>query len=684
MTSIAATRDLFEAATRPALRKLSVRDLDVAARPEALTREWLVTNGLGGYAAGTVGGAPTRRYHGLLVAALPAPYGRRMLLTDLEAEAVLSDGRLVSLMEPDGGLLTEFHLDTGLPVWRFEHERFTLEKRVLLPYLQNTVHVTFRLVDGDERLPLRLGLVVHNRSHDAPVNTPLPMPFVLERAKLGHELSVRDLPCLRLALLGSAAPFIDERRNLAQRVYAIEQSRGYETHGVPWTVGYFKAEVTRTQPVTLIASTEPWEIVAALQPEDALRAELERRSRKVAAAVPAAQHDLGAELVIAADQFIVKPVARARDTARLEATGDEGRTVIAGYHWFTDWGRDTMISLEGLTLVTGREADAAHILRTFAHSLRSGLLPNLFPEGEHQGVYHTADATLWMFHALDRYLERTNDRALLDALLPRLVEIAEQHLRGTRFGIGVDAADGLLRQGAEGYQLTWMDAKVGDWVVTPRRGKAVEINALWYNALRLLERWLRDNSLVAEADRWRAQSVRTRESFNRRFWNPRTQHLYDVVDGESGDDSSCRPNQVFAISLPNAVLDETRWQPVLAAVREKLLTPFGLRTLAPGEPNYQSRYDGDIFSRDAAYHQGTVWAWLIGAFVDAWLRAYPGDTKTARGFLDAFSGHLSDACFGTISEIFDADPPYAPRGCVAQAWSVAEVLRSWVKVRTLT
>jgi glycogen debranching enzyme len=681
MASIANSREHLDGTTTSEVRKLAVKDLDPGARREALAREWLVTNGLGGYAAGTVGGAPARRYHGLLVAALPAPYGRRMLLTDLEAEAVLPDGRRVSLTEPNGGLLAEFRLDTGLPVWRFEHDFFTLEKRVLLPYLQNTVHVTFRLIRCGAPLPLRLGVVVHNRSHDAPVNTPLPTPFALERAKLGHELSIRGQPHLRLALLGSAAPFIDERRNLAQRVYAIEQSRGYETHGAPWTLGHFKAEVTSTEPLTLIASTEPWEIVAALQPEDALRAELERRTRRVATAVPAARRELGAELVIAADQFVVKPSARARDAARLEAAGDEARTVIAGYHWFTDWGRDTMISLEGLALVTGRDAEAAHILRTFAHSLRDGLLPNLFPEGERQGRYHAADAALWMFHAVDRYVAKTGDRSLLEALLPRLVDVAEHHLRGTRFGIGVDTADGLLRQGAEGYQLTWMDAKVGDWVVTPRRGKAVEINALWYNALRLLERWLRDSELDAEADRWRAHAERTQESFNRRFWNPHTRHLYDVVDGDAGDDASCRPNQVFAISLPNAVLAETHWQPVIAAVREKLLTPFGLRTLAPGEPDYQPRYDGHVPTRNATYHQGAVWAWLIGAFVDAWLRVYPGDRETARGFLDAFSGHLSTACLGTISDIFDAEPPYAPRGCVAQAWSVAEVLRSWVKVR---
>jgi len=401
----------------------------------------------------------------------------------------------------------------------------------------------------------------------------------------------------------------------------------------------------------------------------------------VRAAVEAARAGLGAELVLAADQFIVKPVSRSADAARSAAAGVEGRTVIAGYHWFTDWGRDTMISLEGLTLITGREDEAANVLRTFAHSLRDGLLPNLFPEGEREGLYHTADATLWLFHAIDRYLARTNDRPLLEALLKSLVDVAEHHVRGTRFNIGVDEADSLLRQGAEGYQLTWMDAKVGDWVVTPRRGKAVEINALWYNALCVLVDWLRATGDGEGAERWVAVARRTRESFNRRFWNEAAGCLYDVVDGENGDDASCRPNQVLAISLPHAVLDEQRWQPTLDVVRAKLLTPFGLRSLSPDSADYQARYDGDIHSRDAAYHQGTVWAWLIGPFVDAWVKVHPSDRDTARGFLSAFSEHLSEAGTGSISEIFDADAPYAPRGCIAQAWSVAEVLRAWVKTR---
>jgi predicted glycogen debranching enzyme len=339
-----------------------------------------------------------------------------------------------------------------------------------------------------------------------------------------------------------------------------------------------------------------------------------------------------------------------------------------------------MISLEGLTLCTGRTADAGYILRTFAQHVRDGLIPNLFPEHGAEGLYHTADATLWYFHALKRYLDSTGDRGTLRHLLPKLKDIIEHHLGGTRFGIGVDPADGLLRQGAEGYQLTWMDAKVGDWVVTPRRGKAVEICALWYNALRLLEEWVREEEGDAAARPLAAHAEKAKESFNRRFWYEPGGYLYDVLDGPDGKhDHALRPNQVFAIALDYPVLDPARWRPVLRVVREKLLTPVGLRSLAPGEPDYKPKYFGDLRTRDAAYHQGTVWAWLIGPFVDAWVRAYPDDRAGAAALLAGFRRHMSEACVGSISEIFDAEPPYTPRGCIAQAWSVAEVLRGLVK-----
>jgi len=295
-------------------------------------------------------------------------------------------------------------------------------------------------------------------------------------------------------------------------------------------------------------------------------------------------------------------------------------------------------------------------------------------------LYHTADATLWFFHALNQYLQRVDDEHLLEQLIPSLLDIVGHHLRGTRFNIHVDPKDGLLVQGQEGYQLTWMDAKVDDWVVTPRRGKAVEINALWYNTLRLLEGWLRRYDRTDEADGIAAHAEKAKHSFNQRFWNPDSGFLFDVIDGENGrPDPCCRPNQIFAISLEHPVLDPSRWESVVKVVKDRLLTPVGLRSLAPGEKNYKPRYDGDLRSRDAAYHQGTVWAWLIGPFIDAWLRVHPNDVKTAQGFLKGLLEHLNHACVGSISEIFDAEAPYTPRGCCAQAWSVAEVLRSYAK-----
>ncbi|MDB4934498.1 MAG: glycogen debranching protein, partial [Labilithrix sp.] len=290
---------------------------------------------------------------------------------------------------------------------------------------------------------------------------------------------------------------------------------------------------------------------------------------------------------------------------------------------------------------------------------------------------HTADATLWFFHAIDRYLAATSDRMTLQLLLPKLKEIFEKHMQGTRFGIHVDPKDGLLSQGQDGYQLTWMDAKVDDWVVTPRRGKAVELNALFYNALRLLARWLGEEEGDSAAQAATAAADRVHASFNQRFWYPEGGHLYDVLDGPDGkNDPALRPNQIFAISLPHPVLDETRWRPVIGVVERELVTPVGLRSLARNHPDYKPRYDGDLRSRDAAYHQGTVWSWLVGPWVDAWLKVHPGKEEEAGKFLAGFGPHLGEAGLGSISEVFDAEPPYTPRGCVAQAWGVAEVLRA--------
>jgi predicted glycogen debranching enzyme len=661
----------------------------------ALTREWLVTNGLGGYAAGTVSGIPTRRYHGLLVAALPAPVGRILMLCQACEVLRLPDGTivrlgggpstaesLVALAAPGSGHLCEFRLEAGLPVWRYEVAGYGLEKRVLLAHRQNTAYLLYRLTSGAGLVRLEIHPTVHFRPHDAPVSSPLGTPFVLQAVEGRYELSSAwpALPPLRLALAGANPTFTVAGRRIAGVHYFTEERRGYEAYGDLWCPGYFGADLMAEEEAALTASTEPWEAIAALGAREARAAELERRERLVAAADPRLREGIGAELVLAADSFVVTP-GRPEDAARAHAAGDEAWSIIAGYPWFTDWGRDTMISLEGLTLLTGRHLEAGYILRTFARHVRDGLVPNLFPEGDREGLYHTADATLWYFHALSRYLAATGDRLTLSLLLPVLLDVVDHHLRGTRFGIAVDPADGLLRQGEEGYQLTWMDAKVGDWVVTPRRGKAVEINALWYNALCLLAGWVRQErgeddpaaaSLAGHAER-------ARQSFNRRFWHAAGGYLYDVVDGPAGDDASCRPNQVFALALPHPVLDREHWPPVLATIEERLLTPVGLRSLAPGSPDYKPTYDGDLRARDAAYHQGTVWAWLIGPFVDAWLRVHPGDATAARRFLAGFVPHLGEACLGSISEIFDAEEPWTPRGCVAQAWSVAEVLRCWLK-----
>ena len=673
----------------PVVRRVSWLTAPAARAEQMLDREWLVTNGLGGYASSSVGGVPTRGYHGLLIAALPAPLGRLLLLGPVLERVGLVDGRTVCLGNvehptqrlklEDSWHLEEFALEEGLPVWRYEVHGAILERRLWMPHCLNTVIVRYRLLRGAGSVRLELQPGLHFRSYDAPVDTPLSSHFDVKIDSARVEVSAGgDLPVLRMTALGEGARFASDARILPEVFRRVEQARGYAACGAMHCPGTFTVELTADEPATFLATCESWETLHALPPDQSAQAEHERRERLLVQAPPNLRTGVAAELVLAADQFIVFPAGRKEESTRLRAGGDEARTIIAGYHWFTDWGRDTMISLEGLTLTTGRHAEAGYILRMFAHHVRDGLIPNYFPDGKNDGVYHTADATLWLFHALDRYVKISHDGETLHLLLPKLREIVEHHLRGTRFGIGVDPADGLLRQGAAGYQLTWMDAKVGDWVVTPRRGKAVEINALWFNALCLLRSWLEAEKCPTAGD-LTPHIERARRSFNERFWNPAKGCLFDVVDGEKGDDDACRPNQVLAFSLTHPVLEPRHWRPVLEVVRSKLLTPVGLRSLSPDHPAYQSRYDGNLRMRDAAYHQGTVWTWLIGPFVDAWLKVYPEDWAGARDLLAGLEPHLSEAGVGSISEIFDAEEPFTPRGCIAQAWSVAEVLRCWAK-----
>jgi predicted glycogen debranching enzyme len=663
------------------------------SRELLLNREWLVTNGLGGYASGTVSGAVTRRYHGLLIAALSVPLGRIVMWSHVSEFLRFSDHDVVSLgaEERAGGqldlksadYLSEFRLEDGLPVWTYRVREVVVEKRVLLPHLQNTVHVSYQVISKGVPPRLELRPAFHFRHHEAPVDADLAAPYKLTAIDGRYEIAAarRKLPPLRMQLHGRESAFTIAPSKIPQVVYRLEQQRGYAYEGELWSPGFFRVDLTERSTATLVGSTEPWDIIDVLSPAEVLAAERERRARLLHVAIPKARQSFPAELVFAADQFVITPAGRFEEAARAHAAGDEVRTVIAGYHWFTDWGRDTMISLEGLALITGRFLEAGYILRTFAHYVRDGLIPNMFPDGAKEGKYNTADATLWFFHALSRYLERTADRTTLKLLLPALIDIVEHHLRGTKFNIHVDPNDGLLVQGQEGYQLTWMDAKMGEWVVTPRRGKAVEINALWHNALSLLAAWLRETGNDVSAQTYEQHAGRARVSFNNRFWFAEGGYLYDVVDvdGGSKNDSACRPNQLFAISLDHPVLDAKHWKSVLQVVEKKLLTPVGLRTLSPDDPQYKPIYAGDLRSRDGAYHQGTVWAWLIGPFVDAWLKVHPHDQAAARKFLGRFPEHLSEAGLGSISEVFDAREPHVPGGCIAQAWSVAEVLRAWSK-----
>ena len=648
--------------------------------------EWLVTNGLGGYASGPVMGPATRRFHGYLVAALPAPRGRMMILNHLSTTISTDQGRARLSEEADSesihnpvATLREFRLELGLPVWTFEHEGNVIEKRIMMPHRQNTVLITCQRISGSGRVQISFDPLILFRPHEGKLSGLVDEQYALRVIAGRYEIEDTlnpGLPPLRMKLAGTHGDFRIRERHVRGVNYPIELSRGYDASGDLYSPGTFHANLEVGVPVTFVASVEDWRTIDALTPEQALGAERIRRHRLVKLAHPSLQSSGGSELVLAADQFIIHPAGRLEDAAHAHATGDEERTIIAGYHWFTDWGRDTMISLEGLTLATGRFAEAGYILRTFATYVKEGLIPNMFPEGTGEGLYHTADATLWFFHAMNRYVEVTGDRDTLNHILPMFEEIIAVHQRGTRFGIRIDPADGLFVQGAPGYQLTWMDAKVGDLVVTPRRGKSVETNALWYNALRLMEEWMvSERGDEDRAKHYRDLAARVFESFNARFWNESSGALFDVVDGEAGDDDAIRPNQLFAISLPHPVLQKQRWKAVVDVVHDQLLTPYGLRSLAPSHPDYHPQYFGDLRARDLAYHQGTVWPWLTGPFIDAWRRVYPDRMEELRPLVMSLGKHLMSACIGSISEIFDAEPPYTPRGCCAQAWSVAEALR---------
>jgi predicted glycogen debranching enzyme len=427
----------------------------------------------------------------------------------------------------------------------------------------------------------------------------------------------------------------------------------------PLTLRY---DFSGRQTVTLVASTETQDVASAR----ALRQqEVDRRSR-IVSSVPA-EDDLVRTLTAAADHYIV-------------GRGDQ-KTVIAGYPWFTDWGRDTMIALPGLTLVTGRDDIARSILCEFAKHVDRGMLPNRFPDAGETPEYNTIDATLWYFEAVRSLLQHTADYSFVGThLYSVLADIIEWHIHGTRYGIRMDA-DGLIASSDPNVQLTWMDARIGDWVVTPRNGKAVEIQALWYNALRTMADTAQKIGNSADAQKYSALAGLAQRSFNELFWNEEAACLYDVVLDDQKD-ASMRPNQILAVSLTHSMLGKVRARGVVKAVERDLFTPYGLRSLPPADSRYRRHYEGDSFARDSSYHQGPIWAWLLGPFVDAYFKVNGKGKKSQDqvfAWLQAFSGHLTEAGVGHVSEIFDGDAPHRPRGCFAQAWSVAEILRAIVE-----
>ena len=637
-----------------------------------LSREWLETNGLGGFSSSTVAGANTRRYHGLLVAALNPPGGRVLLLSKLEETLVL-DGRRIDLStnEYDGAChphgyrhLAEFRLDP-FPTFTFAVEGVTLEKSAFMLNGSNTVQVEYRLLESPagsrpqlEVRPLIAFRDYHSTTHE---NSAL-SPLIHNGDRLVSVLPYAGLP--RLYFAHNADAVAKEGYWYRNFFYRLERDRGLDAREdlfnplvMRWTLD--KSQGNKRAGAVVIASTEAHDVRDA---QKFRRKELKRRE-DLAASAPNGDPFVRA-LAVAADQFLVR-------------RGDDW-TVIAGYPWFTDWGRDTMISLPGLTLFTGRTEIARGILRNFARHTDMGMLPNRFVDSGETAEFNTVDATLWFFEATRAYAAVTGDyKFVRDELYPVLAGIIDFHLKGTRYNIKV-AEDGLLHAGAPGAQLTWMDAKIGDWVVTPRSGKPVEIQALWYNALRTMEELAARFGDAEGRKRYSALASRVVWTFNQVFWNKEKNCLYDVVDGGQPD-ATIRPNQIFAVSLYHSMLSGERARGVVETVERELLTPVGLRSLAPGEPNYRPSYGGDQYSRDSAYHQGTVWPWLLGPFVTASVRVNGGRAamrEYAHGLLQGLEAHLSEAGLGQISEIFDADTPHRPRGCYAQAWSVAEVLRA--------
>jgi predicted glycogen debranching enzyme len=646
---------------------------DLAA---AERREWLVANGLGGFASGTVAGSLTRRYHGLLMAALDPPLGRTLLVA--KVDECVEDGRAThrlatnrwwdGAVDPRGHALIEaFRLDGTTPTWTYALGPAQLVKRIWMEPGASTTYVRYEVARAAEPLTLHLKALVnhrdyHGRTRDA--------DWQVDVAPVGHGVRVTAFAGARPVLLQAAGADVRLAHTWHRRfALPAERERGLEAEEDHLHAASFRAALRPGQALTLVLSAEAAPDLdgeAAWRRRQVHEDAVLARWRSAAPDADAAPAWIR-QLVLAADQFVVR---------RPHAEEPDGLSVIAGYHWFGDWGRDTMIALPGLTLATGRPEAAARILRTFARFLDRGMLPNRFPDHGEAPEYNTVDATLWFVEAIRAYHAATADDGLVKDLFPALESIAAWHRHGTRYGIGVDPRDGLLRAGEPGVQLTWMDARVDGREVTPRTGKPVEVNALWYSALCAMAELAR--VVGRPGAPWRQEAARVRDGFQR-FWNGAAGWCHDVLDGPGGHEPALRPNQILAVSLPASPLPPDRQRAVVDACARHLLTSRGLRTLAPWEPGYCARYGGSPAERDGAYHQGTVWAWLLGPFALAHHRVH-GDPAAARRLLEPLAHHLGDHGLGSIAEIFDAEPPFAPRGAIAQAWSVAETLRAWHEI----
>jgi len=644
----------------------------------AESREWLVTNGIGGYASGTIAGSMTRRYHGLLVAALQPPARRTQMVAWIDefvrsggAEFALATHRWASgAVEPTGFQhIEELRLEGTVPVWTYTLEDARLEKRIWMRQGANTTYVEYTLVQGSNPLEMELKALVNYRDFHATTHA--------------GDWRMRVDPLengVRVVAFDGAAPFYLKSAEAACEArhewyrdcfLAAERARGLDDREDHLFAAIFRAKLRAGESVTIVSTTEG---SAALDGE-VVRVERAAHEAKIVAAWNAQSKAISAEspewlqqLVLAADQFIVK---------RTLPDEPDGRTVIAGYPWFGDWGRDTMIALPGLTLATGRADVARQILLAFAKYIDGGMLPNNFPDAGGKPEYNTVDAALWYFEAARQYFAATRDMQTLQELFPVLAGVIDAHVKGTRYRIHVDESDGLLYAGEAGVQLTWMDAKVGDWVVTPRTGKAVEINALWINALETMAGFARQ--LKKPRKTYETLSREAKGAFQK-FWNAQRGCCYDVIDAPGlGSDPSLRPNQIFAVALPVSPLTPAQQKAVVDICAERLLTPNGLRSLAPGEPGYQGHYSGGPRERDAAYHQGTAWGWLLGPFALAHFRVYQ-DRAAAVRFLDSVGTAIRSYGIGSLAEIYDGDTPFTPQGCIAQAWTVGEVLRAWTEL----